>query len=328
MENAIPWNSIIAKFKGEIPDQQQEILNQWLSDEKNQLLYKELNVLWLSLIHEGIDYKSDADALWSKMEAGINKNKPKEIRFTLNNFRWFSGVASVLLLLLLSFTGYIAGEWYDTNTRSQTYFSYNGKSKVKLPDGSEVWLNAGATLEYTASAWSKTRNVSLNGEACFEVTKDPDRPFIVKSHGVAVIVHGTCFNIDARDENSDLTVSLLSGSVTAESRNCSMSVLPGEVAICTRNTGEITIEKSDVAFAAMWAKESVRFERKSIKELTKYLSKWYGVKIILDSSIPEGQAYTFSIQNEPLEEILRLMARINPIQYSFDEENVVSIKRK
>ena len=78
----------------------------------------------------------------------------------------------------------------------------------------------------------------------------------------------------------------------------------------------------------MWAQESVRFEKQSIRELTKYLSKWYGVKIILDPSVPTDQAYTFSIKHEPLEEVLRLMARVNPIQYSFDENNVVIITNK
>lgn len=328
MDSNIPWNIIIARFKDEISLADQEVLNQWLTSEKNQTIYIELRALWLSLLQEGIEYKSDVDALWVRMEARMNKNKPKEVRFTLNRFRWMSGVASVLLLMLFSFTGFITNQWYNTNTIAQTYSSLNGKSKVTLPDGSDVWLNAESTIEYSASAWGRTRNVNLTGEAYFDIKKDPDRPFIVKSHGVAVKVYGTTFNVEARDSKNDINVSLLSGSVSVETGNVSEQIIPGETAVCTRNTGEIIIEKSDVEFAAMWAKESVRFERKSIKELTKYLSKWYGVKIILDPSIPEDQAYTFSIQSEPLEEILRLMARINPVQYSFDEKNVVSIKKK
>ena len=76
----------------------------------------------------------------------------------------------------------------------------------------------------------------------------------------------------------------------------------------------------------MWTQESVRFEQKTLKELARYLTRWYGVKVIVDSSITDDQAYTFTIKNEPLEEILRLMARIHPITYSFDENDKVTIR--
>lgn len=328
MEKNIPWDLIIARFKNDISPDNQEVLQQWLDSEKNQTIYIELQTLWLSLIKDGMAYKSDVDTLWTRMEARLNRNKPKEIRFTLNCFRWWSGVAVILLFLLCSFCGYVTHAWYHTNSIVQTYSSLNGKSKIKLPDGSEVWLNAGAEIEYTASAWDKARMVNLNGEAYFDVKKDPDCPFIVKSQGVSVKVYGTTFNVEARDSQKDVHVSLLSGSVSVESGNKTETIKPGETAVCTKYTDKISIQQSDVEFAAMWAKESVRFERKSIKELAKYLSKWYGVKMVLDPSIPEDQAYTFSIKNEPLEEVLRLMARTNPIRYSFDEKNVVSITNK
>lgn len=328
MNKNIPWNIIIRKFKEEISSDEQAILNAWLVRQENQAVYLELKSLWLSVLSEGVGYKSEADVLWARMEQRMKKNEPRIIQLSASRFRWLSGVASVILLFLLSFSGYMTKEWYDASTVVQTYSSLNGKSKVILPDGSQVWLNTESTLEYTASVWNKTRNVKLNGEAYFEVQKDPDRPFIVKSQGVGIRVYGTAFNVEARENRSDVCISLLSGSVQIESIKMMKKIVPGEMAVCSKKEGEINTEKNDVGFAAMWAKESFHFERKSIKELTKYLSKWYGVKIILDPSIPENQAYTFSIKNEPLEEILRLMARTNPILYSFDEKNIVKIMKK
>lgn len=328
MDKRIPWDIIIKKFKEEISSDEQTSLNLWLAEEKNRSVYNELETLWMSIIQDGLNYKSDADALWVKMERRMKKSQPRTIQFSLTNFRWLSGVASLLLIILLSTTGYMASEYFQANTIVQTYSSLGGKSKVILPDGTYVWLNAESTLEYTATAWSKTRNVKLNGEAYFEVKKDPKRPFIVKSGGLDVKVHGTAFNVEARNNKPDVSVSLLSGSVSVKSATMTKEIIPGEEAVYSKKDGNIEIGKSDVAFAAMWANETIHFERKSIKELTKFLSKWYGVKIILDPSIPENQAYTFSVKNEPLEEILRLMARANPIRYSFDEKNIVRIKRK
>lgn len=328
MGQNIPWNIIIKNFKNEISSEEQASLDLWLADEKNCSVYQELYALWLSIIEEGIDYRSEADQLWSKMESRMKKDEPKVIQLRRSSFQWLSGVASVLLILLLSFGGYTTSQWYKESTVVQTYSSLNGKSKVILPDGSNVWLNTESTLEYSTSFWSKKRNVRLKGEAYFEVKKDPDHLFVVKSNGFDVKVYGTTFNVAARENEPNVNVSLLSGSVVVENNLMSKKIVPGETAVCSKIKGSIEAVRTDVAFAAMWANESVHFERKSIKELSKYLSKWYGVKIILDPRIPETQAYTFSIKHEPLEEILRLMARINPIQYSFDEKNVVKITRK
>lgn len=328
MDRNIPWDIIIKNFKNEITSEEYLVLSQWLTNEKNRYVYEELSSLWLSIIREGIEYKSDVDALWKKMELRMKKSEPKTVQFSLSSFRWFSRIASVLLLLLLSYGGYMTSAWYKASSVVLTYSSLSGKSKVFLPDGSRVWLNTESTLEYSTNVWNNVRNVKLNGEAYFEVKKDTGRPFVVESNGIGIRVYGTTFNVEARDTKPDVNVSLLSGSVLVENAKTSQLIVPGEVAVCSKHKGSIFTEKSDVAFAAMWANDAVRFERKSIKELSKYLSKWYGVKIILDPLIPEDQAYTFSIKHEPLEEILRLMARTNPVQYSFDEKNVVKITRK
>ena len=327
MDRNIPWDIIIKGFKHEISLEEQLDLERWLADEKNLFVYKDLQSLWLAIIEEGTTFESNVDTLWEKMELRMKKDEPRIIKFSQASFRWFSGVACVLILALLSLTGYISLETYKGGP-VYTYSSLTGKSKVILPDGSQVWLNTESTLEYSASIWNKTRNVKLKGEAYFDVKKDPDRPFIVKSNNFDVRVHGTTFNVAARDNEPNINVSLLSGSVVVGNGSVSKTIVPGETAVCSKKQGSILTKKNDVLFAAMWANESIHFERKSIKELSKYLSKWYGVKIILDPLIPEDQAYTFSIRHEPLEEILRLMARTNPIQYSFEEKNIVKFMNK
>lgn len=328
MDRNIPWDIIIKRFKDEILPEEQAVLNAWLSDEQNNSMYKELENLWFSIVEEGMNCESNVDRLWAKMELRMKKNEPKIIQFSKTSFHWFSSVASVLVLVLLSLTGYMIIEKSQIANQKYTYTSLSGKSKVILPDGSKVWLNTESTLEYSASAWSKSRNVKLKGEAYFDVRKDTDSPFIVQSNGFDVKVYGTTFNVEARENEPEVSVSLLSGSVVVGNDLISKKIVPGETAVCTKSNGSIYTQKSDVAFAAMWANEFVHFERKSIKELTKYLSKWYGVTIILDPRIPNDQAYTFSIKHESLEEILRLMARTNPIRYSFDEKNSVRIMMK
>lgn len=78
-------------------------------------------------------------------------------------------------------------------------------------------------------------------------------------------------------------------------------------------------------YESFWASESVQFEAKSLRYITRYLEKWYNVKIEVDPTIPDSQAYTFTIKDESLEVILRIMSRINPIAYTFDEDDHVQI---
>lgn len=328
MNKSIPWSIIIKKFKCEISVDELTTLNSWLEVDENRTVYVEMQVLWDSILQEGSAYKSNADQLWKQMEIRMERKQIKQIHFSLNKFRWMSVAASVLFLMMFSFSVYVAKQWYNANTIALHYNCMNGKSRVTLPDGSVVWLHSESSIEYKSKPFEKQRNVRLVGEAYFNVKKDPEKPFIVKALNFEVKVYGTTFNVEAREGAENMSVSLLSGSVAVKSANKNTMIIPGEVAVCTKNTGAINVEKQDVNFSAMWANESIRFERKSIKELSKYLSKWYGVKIILDSSIPENQAYTFTIKHEPFEEILRLMARTNPITYNFNEKNVVKISRK
>ena len=197
-----------------------------------------------------------------------------------------------------------------------------------LADGSEVLLNAESKLTFPVVFREKERRVYLEGEAYFEVAADPDRLFVVEGGGVVVKVHGTVFNMKAREKQDHVDVSLLSGLVVVENHGVSRSLNPGETAVCKKSVPSIEKKTTDVSISCLWAKESLRFEKKTIYELTGYLSEWYGMDIRLDPSLPTDQAYTFTITHESLEEVLCLIAKITPIEYVFDEDNTVRITRK
>ena len=116
--------------------------------------------------------------------------------------------------------------------------------------------------------------------------------------------------------------------VDVENHGVSRSLNPGETAVCKKSVPSIEKKTTDVSISCLWAKESLRFEKKTIYELTGYLSEWYGMDIRLDPSLPTDQAYTFTITHESLEEVLCLIAKITPIEYVFDEDNTVRITRK
>ena len=171
----------------------------------------------------------------------------------------------------------------------------------------------------------ENREVALNGEALFDVTKDNRHPFVVLASEVKVKVHGTCFNVNSYPKEENIRVTLFRGSVSLEAGGKEAYLYPGEIAALNKRDKTLNITSADMFYESFWASESVRFEAKSLRYITRYLEKWYNVKIEVDPTIPDSQAYTFTIKDESLEVSLRIMSRINPIAYTFDEDDHVQI---
>lgn len=207
----------------------------------------------------------------------------------------------------------------------QQYSIYSGKSKVLLPDGSEVWLHGKSSLVYTTGFSKKNREVSVDGEAYFSVTRNNKSPFVVKTDGMDIIVHGTKFNVESHQDNPNIRVSLIEGSVALQTNSDYKMLQPGEAGIFNKQENSLNVEVTDVEYACLWTADQIRFEQKNLKEICRSLSKWYNVQIDLDPTIAEKYAFTFSLRDEPLEQILRIMSRINPIIYDFDENNNLTI---
>lgn len=137
--------------------------------------------------------------------------------------RWYWVAASVVLLAgLLAFSSFylfnrkteeVAQHVNEISTRP------GSKSKVQLPDGSVVWLNAGSKLTYTKDFGKETRDVTLIGEGFFDVTKNPGKPFIISAANIKIKVLGTAFNVKAYPEDKQTETSLIRGSIEVTIRN-------------------------------------------------------------------------------------------------------------
>lgn len=158
----IPWEVIIRKFKCEISEKEQAELDVWLADVENHARFQSWQSLWLSIMEENMRYVSNVDALWKRMEERMRKAEPRMFKLSLRSFRLYIAAVAVLFFLLFSFAGYMTAEWYKASDAVLAYSSLNGKSRICLPDSTFVWLNAGSTLEYFVSRWTKERNVRLD----------------------------------------------------------------------------------------------------------------------------------------------------------------------
>lgn len=206
----------------------------------------------------------------------------------------------------------------------QRLCAFEGKSQARLSDGSTVWLHGGSTLTYDTHFGAANRDVKLTGEGFFDVAKDARRPFTVEVEGLKVRVHGTRFNI--RTSGDGIRVSLVEGSVALDAGNGSQQLLrPGQIARYDPASRRLTVERGDVAMESCWAAGRLAFDRQPLGEICRYMARWYDTEIRISPALARNYAYTFTITDEPLEEILRIMSRINPIVYTFSENKSVTI---
>ena len=327
--NIIPWNLIIGRLKHELTEDESDRFKQWSAAPGNAALFEEIEILWTNILNHCSTYTPDKEYYWKKLSQHIEasrKEKPVPVldrRQNSRRFYQYIAVACAALLMGMSF--YIGSSIYQPEPFSQEYASLGGKSKIILPDGSQVWLNAHSSLSYGSDFLKDRRVVKLSGEACFDVVHKEYLPFVVKAGGVDIKVHGTKFDVESFDEDDSVQVSLLQGAVSMQSKHESRSLKPGERGVYYKKNGTMTVAGADVDFTMSWAQDKLEFNHRPLGDICRFLSKWYRVKIIVHPSLAGQYNYTFTLRNEPLEEILRLMSRIHPLACQFDENNVLHL---
>ena len=332
MKKEIPWNLIIQKLKHDITAEEEHDLTVWLAEDNHRVIFEELQTLWQKVQENAINYTPDTNYYWKELSKRMKttevKAEPSVHKTRSVSFKRYAAVASVFLLIALSCTLYIGINLGRPELSTQHYTNLSGKSKIALPDGTEVWLHTNTSLTYDTDYKLANRVVNVEGEAYFDVVHDPAKPFIVQTEGMKVIVHGTKFNVESFSHSNITVVSLLEGSVELETEKESKMLRPGELATFNKRDCQLSVTEGDVFFMSSWAEDQIVFSQKSLGDICRFLAKWYQIQIVIYPLLKDSYHYTFTLRNESLEEILRIMSRINPIEYTFDEKNRLFISSK
>ena len=219
-------------------------------------------------------------------------------------------VASVAAIALICIVGWCTYE-YLIPTKMQTISTLANRMEVTLPDGSQIMLNRYSSLTYPKRFKGDSREVTLNGEGFFNITKNPNKPFIVTAEMMKVQVLGTQFNIEAYANNPDVRTTLIEGSVmvSIDSTDEQMILHPSESAIYNKKnkTLELAVEDETVATVA-WQSNSFIFDKQTLQEIVRKLGNSFGVVIEIDNHDLANYRLTAKFNNdESLEEILTLL---------------------
>ena len=190
--------------------------------------------------------------------------------------------------------------------------------EMLLPDGTKVWLNQSSVLKYPRAFEGKERHVYLDGEAYFEVARNHEKPFMVKSPAMDVRVLGTSFNIKCRPDNSFAETTLIEGEVEVKDKSDKgrITLLPGQKAVLNRVTGRMQVKQVDPKMEIVWHNDLIPFEKSSIFQIAAALERFYGVKIILSPDVDSTNTYSGVLKKKDnIESVLNSLRNSIPFNY-------------
>lgn len=264
-----------------------------------------------------------------------------------SRFRWVGWAATAAAVLIAGWFTFLkpATRHNTESTAKNTISTKRGsKSKVQLPDGTQVWLNADSKIVYNESFQDKIREVQLTGEAFFDVVRDESRPFIIHTNTIDVKVLGTAFNVRSYANEKNTETSLLRGSVEITLRdNPEKKIIlkPNEKLVVQNNPspdgklaaadkkltltlGKVNFQTKDSSVVeTLWVKNKLAFDGETLEEIALKIERWFDVKVTIKEEWLKKNKYTAFFEDENLPQVMEaLKLTAGDFNYSINKKEV------
>lgn len=262
-------------------------LKTWIAaSAENQQYFIRQREIWFSAVSREAASVYDKDKAFENFRNRVESQK--EIQSTSRRGFSLSALwryaAVVAIIIAVGCISYWQGEVNvkDTFADISVEAPLGSKTKLYLPDGTLVWLNAGSRMTYSQGFGVDNRKVELEGEGYFEVKRNEKIPFFVKTKDLQLQVLGTKFNFRDYPEDHEVVVSLLEGKVGLNNllREEKEAVLsPDERAVLNKANGLLTVESVTASNASQWTDGYLFFDEELLPDIAKELERSYNVKI-------------------------------------------------
>lgn len=297
---------------GEASEKEISELSAWLLESpEHKKLFAEHKKINDAVVQEMIESKVDLDVEWDIIQKKMMHQGGKSVSFVSekkNPMRIIWRVAAGLVILLT--VGFLLKMIIFDNPSKIEVLASNDVLETTLPDGSNISLNKGSIIKYSKEFSGGTREVELNGEAHFEVTHNPEKPFIVSAGDLRVEVLGTKFYINTNAPGGKVQVILIEGSVAAYYKDTpeEKTILkPGEEADFMPSTKKITTTSQYEQYFMVWKTRSMKFENEKLDHVVYTISRAYNQKITLLNPDAGNCRLTVSFEGQTLESVLKVL---------------------
>ncbi|MGV8139412.1 MAG: FecR family protein [Mangrovibacterium sp.] len=237
---------------------------------------------------------------------------------------------AAVFILAAGISGFAFWKVYSPSDNAfTTVMSPNGQiSTVSLSDGTTIWLNSGSKLKYNDHFNNQNREVFLEGEAFFSVTKDKNNPFIVHAGEAEIRVTGTEFNVQAYGNESTIETTLIEGKVQFHSPMSEIDMMPGQHVLFTKTTGKIETTQVNPAEYTAWKAGKIYFNNESLENLVLRLERWYEVQFVFKNAKIRSYRFSGVINKErSLEYTLGIIEEINKISFQRKGEQILILDK-
>jgi len=289
----------------------------WESEPYRPILKKHLEEHWANYFEEP-QSEHNLDSLLHKIHRQIKAESG--ITRKVNFISVFQRAAAVLIVpLVLAFLAVLYFQSKKDPVKlpyAEIQCPFGVRTKFELPDGSTGFLNSGSTLRFPTS-FAGQRNVTVSGEAYFNVVHDEKHPFVVQTPNLQVKVLGTEFNVIAYKGDSNEEVILNNGKVDVLSAEGVLycSLLPNQAVSYNIANGSVRRSKVEAQQYIGWTEGKLIFRHENMKQVAERLGRWYNAEVLIED--PEILDYVFraTFIDEPLDEVLKLLTLTAPITY-------------
>ncbi|MGM9760815.1 MAG: FecR family protein [Parabacteroides sp.] len=338
-QQQIEEQALIRYCTGQATEQECEAVEAWLaqSPEHEQLLKRLMSLSWHADLLR-VTPQVDTEKAWQQT---CRKLQGETVSLPRRLWMKYQSVAAILLLpLVMTFSllyfqalqsGKEEGRMVEVRTNPGM------TTRLELPDGSKVHLNSESTLRYPSSFAQAERRVELEGEAYFEVEKEPERPFVVKTpHQTQVEVLGTTFNLDAYESEPALQATLLTGKIrfayTRGTAVHTLDVKPGHKVVYDVAASEPHLFTTNGLSESAWKEGKIIFDSTPLPEALRMLEKRFHVRLILQNPRLKKEAFTGTFTSQRLERILEVFRLSSDIRWRYadnadktDEKTTIEI---
>ncbi|MDR2469499.1 MAG: FecR family protein [Tannerella sp.] len=303
-----------AFFEGKATEKEKEAIKHWLNESEHhrEILLKEREFFDAILLVGPPDERTS--------------ERIRHPRFVRKLLR----VAAVAALLFLS------GYYFHSHRMKQLQqmkhvvsVSDGQRANIKLPDGTNVWINARSRISYPSCFSGGTRDVTLEGEAWFEVKSDIRKPFIVHTDKYDIRALGTIFNVEAYPDSEHFAAGLIEGCIEVKRRfrqEQLVSLMPDHQAV--EQNGRLVVTPITDYDIYRWRDGLICFKETDFITLTKRLEKYYGIRIVLETDQPTEKIFSGKLRVlDGIDNALRLLQKEGQYTFTHDiEKNVIHIK--
>jgi transmembrane sensor len=302
------WDLAAKVLEGKASPAEQQALQEWLKeDPAHREVYQQQKRLWqltAPLPPQHVNVEAAFQKVSSQLALKSAKQKAGR-QLSLSRYGWQIAASVALLVgLVWLLRLYTSPEW-----GMQQVVADRERVEVQLPDGSIAWINKGSRLRYEPDFQPEKRQLYLEGEAFFQVQKDPGRPFIVLTAHSRTSVLGTSFNLRAYKHEPHTELAVASGKVAfiGKSGETEAVLTAGQTAMLDIQKGNIQTAILTDENAWAWQTGVLQFEGRPLREMLPSIERYYGIQLQLKNEQIGSCRFTGRFINAPLEEVLQVL---------------------